>query len=68
MYSSNWRSEAEITVNPGKENLAELHQENIVSSEVAGHLIGPQDGAVDFGTVTIKVQAVDGQIGDEFTP
>ncbi|XZE53728.1 M56 family metallopeptidase [Planctomycetaceae bacterium SH139] len=68
VYSSTWRSEAEIVVSPGEENRVQLHQENAVSSQVVGRLIGPRDGAVDFGTVTIKVQAVDGQLGDEFTP
>lgn len=68
VYSSTWRSEAEIVVSPEKENRVELHQENAVDNQVIGRLVVSKNASVDVGQVTIKVQAVDGQFGDEFTP
>jgi hypothetical protein len=65
IYTSNWRSEKKINVAPDKENSIQFHRARDTAVTVSGRLVAPANAKVDWTKVTLKVQAIDGECGDE---
>ncbi len=68
VYSSSWRSESKIVVQADKENLVELHRAQGTAMKVNGRIQPPANTTIDLTKIAIKIQAIDGETPDEFTP
>ena len=68
VYTSAWRSEAKSVIAVGKENRLTLHRGQDTTTTVAGTLVLPSGSSLDLNKVSLRVQAIDGQLSEEFTP
>jgi beta-lactamase regulating signal transducer with metallopeptidase domain len=68
VYTSSWRTEQKIVVSSGKQNRITLHREQDTATKVAGKIVLPPSSSVNLKKLSLSVQAIDGQLSEEFTP
>ncbi|XZE20837.1 thioredoxin family protein [Pirellulaceae bacterium SH449] len=68
VYTSSWRTESTIDVVAGKVNQVELHRNQDTVIHVKGRIELPPFNSTDLKKVSVAIQAIDGQVSEEFTP
>jgi uncharacterized GH25 family protein len=68
VYTSSWRSESEIVVVADNKNQVNLHRARDTAAIVSGRIVSPPSTSIDLKKISISIQALDGQLSEEFTP
>lgn len=68
VYTSSWRTESKIDVKADQENRVELHRAQVTAINAMGRIELPPFTSIDLKKVSVAIQAIDGQLSEEFTP
>lgn len=68
VYTSSWRTESKIDVKANQENRLELHRSQVTAIKAMGRIEPPPFTSIDLKKVSVAIQAIDGQLSEEFTP